>query len=145
MDNHIARIETPANIVQGTNGEPAYILLRTRFKNKHLLAFNKALRLNAEISKFDLNHLDEAGQKQVLQIAEALNQAVEDVFSTYATLVIDWNWLDDETGQPLPKPLGHPEVFKAELYEEQVSWIREQIQNVQRYRATEGNAPSTTP
>lgn len=144
IDDHTQRIDA-SEVAKGIADEPAYILLKTRFKNKHRLAFSEAIRLSAEVNKIDLKQISQAGeaeQGRVLEIAERAHQAIEKVYVTYATLVIDWNWLDEETDQPLPKPNGNPDVFKEELYEEQITWIREQIQNVYKYRVTEGNARS---
>jgi hypothetical protein len=141
MEQYITKIETPAHIAQSGNGVPAYVMLKTRFKNKHLFVFSRAGELAAEMQGRNVSDdMSEAETEAALQIAGKLNQTLSDIFNTYATLIVDWNWIDDETGQPLPKPKDNPGVFKNELYQEQTDWLREQIQNAAKYRATEGNA-----
>jgi hypothetical protein len=62
------------------------------------------------------------------------------VYEIYALMVVAWNWLDEETGQPLPPPTA--QVIEDELDQVQTAYIREKIREVQKYRVTEGNANS---
>lgn len=141
MEQYITKIEVPAHIAQSGNGVAAYVMLRTRFKNKHLTRFGRLNELAAEMEARKVSaDMSESDTQAALKTAADLGRASNDIFDTYATLITDWNWVDDETGEPLPKPLNNPGVFKNELYSEQIVWIREQIQNAAKYRATEGNA-----
>lgn len=137
-NEHTKRIDTPPEIATGPNGAPGWVVLKTRFKNKYANAFGQVFRfrqrLNDAIDAGDTDNAKELG-------AQAL-AASEFAWTTYAYLVLDWNWIDIETGEPLPKPSGNNAVFREELYPFQTSWIAEQIQEIDQYRATEGNEQS---
>jgi len=137
-NNHIKRIDTPADIAQSANGETAYVVIKTRIKNKHALAFSRLGTLASMISSLSE---DDTGPETMRLIGE-LDKAIERTYKTYAALVTDWNWVDDETGEPLPKPHDNPDIFKEELYPWQTEWIRQQVQSLIRYRSTEGNVSS---
>lgn len=144
--NHTLKIETPPDIAQGVNGEPAYIIVKTRFKNKYQMAFSEvnqlSTRLNQIVKQIKGGDTSPETEAEGLRLTSQVEAAIEAIWETFATLVLDWNWLDPETGAPLPKPNGNLDAFKREIDDEQTSWIRDKIQNIQRYRATEGNAPS---
>lgn len=144
MEQHILKIDTPPEIATGPSDAPGFVILKTRFKNRYALAFNEVIRaanrVNEAIGKIQAG--DNTFEAKALELAAEADQATEFVWETYAALVLDWNWIDDETGEPLPKPAGNVEVFKRQLYPEQTQWIRDRIQTLQKYRGTEGNAMS---
>jgi hypothetical protein len=76
-----------------------------------------------------------------LKIIGQFQAATEKMYTAYAAFVADWNWLDEESGLPLPKPTK-AEVFKNDLFEDQTTWLASQIEKLERYRATEGNVKS---
>lgn len=140
--NHTLRIDTPPEVAQGANGEPAYVIFKTRYKGKYQKAFTRVGQLNSEVKQLKTDNMSEAEQDEALILIDQLNHSIEAVYAAFAHIVLDWNWLDEETGAPLPKPNENPAVFSDELFDEQVAWIREHINKLTRYRATEGNAPS---
>lgn len=136
MDNTL-KIETPPEIATGPNGEAGYIILRSQFKGKYKNCFSDlailALTLQEEL----------AGATKLTSESRALidqfNQLKERTYEAYAHLVVDWNWIDRETGEVLPKP-NNPDVFRhSELYEDQEAWLNEQRDKLFKRRATEAN------
>lgn len=144
--NHTLRIETPPDIAQGVNGEPAYVVFKSRFKNKYQMAFSEVNRISGRLDEVikQIKAGDKSPETEAegLRLAAQTEQAIDEVWETFSTLVLDWNWLDSETGEPLPRPNGNQDVFRRDIDDEQTRWIREKIQNIQKYRVTEGNAPS---
>ena len=140
---HFITIEVPDEIALGINGSnkpgPAWVKLRTRYKRKQLRIINQGVEIASRIMALD----DNADEKnpQVLETLSTFfnyDNTQRPKFLAYA--VIDWNWLDEETGKPLPKP-DKPEVFD-ELFDNQVAWLQAEINQLLKYRATEGNVQS---
>lgn len=147
--NHTRKIEVPTEIAEGVNGEPAFVVMRTRAKNKHFRAFNDLGKITAQLNALILDlQKNPAGSEELLSEAERLQTEAERltgaVYEAYVYLVADWNWLDFETGEPLAKPDSRG-VIEDELTPQQIAWLREQVDELRRYRATEGNALTSTP
>lgn len=117
------RIETPADVAQGENGEPAYVMLRTQYDGQpaFLAVARQARQAAAEIRATKDISID------------ACSRYLQDVYSqvmqTFGYVVADWNWLDID-GQPLAKPDKNPDVFKDELSADQQEWLYRQIVEV---------------
>lgn len=136
-------IEVPEEIATGEDG-PAWIKLRTRIRKKYLAILGQLV--NSATGVMEMAKEQEAsgktGKEMTLEEARVVARfnEVNDilVLKAYANIVIDWNWVDDETGELLAKPQGNSTVF-GELVEEQLTWIQEQIGQIRRYRATDGS------
>lgn len=142
MEQHILRIDTPPDIATGPDGQPGFIVLKTRFRGKYRYAFYDAVDLAKEIKSLG----DDATEDQVNDLLRQLRESKALITEAYTQLVIDWNWIDD-SGQPLPKPTI-PGVVQGELYPEQENWVNDQLKNLFKLRGTEGNArsgPDSTP
>lgn len=135
------RIDTPADIATGAGGEPAWVEFKVRVKGKYLRALNQAERLGLAVARIDEAAVSPANIGDVTALAERAFEAFDKVYGVYAAVVVAWNWLDSETGEPLPPP-DDPLVFQDELDQVQIGWIRRQIDNLIKYRATEGNGTS---
>lgn len=136
MDNTL-KIETPPEIATGPNGEAGYIIFRAVFKGKYKSCFSE-LAVLAETIQGNLagaTSLDD----ETRALIEKFNQAQERAYEAYAHLVLDWNWIDRETGEPLPKP-NNPDVFRySELYEDQEAWLIAQLRTLFNRRAVGAN------
>jgi hypothetical protein len=150
------RIMTPDYIATGPAGEPGWIVVRTKIKNKHFMAFTRLARAISDVSLLieDIslaqngNGQDKAKQEALLVEARTMNNQIkvleDEVYRSYCYIVADWNWSDFETGEPLPKPIDRS-IFENELTQDQINWLKDEIDKLRRYRATEGNAPTSTP
>lgn len=138
---NVRRIDTPADIATGAGGEPAWVEFKVRIKGKYLRTLNQAERLGLAVTRIDEAAVNETNISEVTALAERAFEAFDKVHDVYAAVVVAWNWLDSDTGEPLPPP-DDPLVFQDELDQVQIGWIRRQIDNLVRYRATEGNGTS---
>lgn len=118
------------------------------FSSEHARLVTKARSLSGEAKSLDETKDD----KKTKETAQRIIDEIDTVFDKltvsdqkmlefYEYLVLDWNWIDGDTGKPLPKP-NDPEVFKA-LYEDQLEWIQDHVNDLKRYRVTEGNAENS--
>lgn len=136
---YVTKIETPEDIAQSANGKPAYIKLRTRLKKKYIKLMNRGIEAaNAVMQLKDDADGNDAAVIDALTRFNAYND--NDRPKVYAYVVTEWNWIDAETGEPLPAP-DKVETFD-ELYPQQLDWIQAQINDVMSFRATEGNGMS---
>lgn len=115
----------------GADGETAWIDIKVRMKGKHR-------RLGLEISRLS-DKLNGNEELTAIQQAELVNEFRDIQYRLLNERVLAWNWVDGD-GEPLPAP-DEPDVF-AELYEDDIEWIFDQIGELSRYQATEGNATS---
>lgn len=146
-------IEVPEEIAISGNGQPAYVKMRTRYLNnilqeiinKPTLLSGKAELLYKQIEALDdTDPANEGKANKLLAELEGIYSQLSKVNVTKELLayaVIEWNWLNEETGEPLPEP-SNPEAFNL-LYEDQTKWLRKQIEEIRKYKAAEGNAPSS--
>jgi hypothetical protein len=142
--DYTRRIETPAEVAAGGDG-PGWIELKTRIKGKYIRKLNRAVTLASQLSQVDMDSLataGEAAQQRAVALAEQTIEASAAIYDVYAALVVSWNWRDAETGEPLPQPARNRAVFEEDLDQVQIGWLREQIQTLLKYRATEGNGVS---
>ena len=132
---HTKTIEVPDDIAKGLDG-PAYLKLRTRIKKKYLAILGELATTAADVMA--LKDDETENNPEVMIKLAAFNRVNDyDALKAYAYIVLDWNWIDEETGKALPKPTN-AQAF-GELYEEQLIYIQEQIGELRRYSATEGN------
>jgi hypothetical protein len=143
MPKHTKRIDVPPEVATGSNGEAAWIELNTRVKNKHRNAFMKVVTKAALVNQIDEKNKNPEYQKKAMALVAQFDGVMKGQYDALAAFVVGWNWTGDN-GLPLPKPESG-KVFEDELYDYQTDWIEKQIQTLERFRATEGNAPSTTP
>jgi hypothetical protein len=139
---HTITIETPAEIAEGAGGEPAWVLFRTRAKNKYFQTFSKLQQNALEISTLIEEVKNQPENQALLGEVDRLHSEnailIDLTYDAYLYFIVDWNWLDYETGQPLHKPDSRA-VIEEELTPQQIAWLRNQIDQLRRYRATEGN------
>lgn len=140
---HVKRFEVPEEVARSVNGQPAWVDIKTRIKGKHVRALQEAISTLTEIASINTDNLTEAQTVKLVQKAQEATYNANRIFEIFATMVIDWNWLDEETGQPLPKPTA--QVIEDELDQIQTVYIRDRIREIQKYRVTEGNASSGSP
>ena len=145
-------IETPEEIASGVYGDAAWVKFRTRYKRNKLQLLTARNISAAKVSSITtaLEQLDDdADDPRSIQLAQDAIKALDEIdvdgdninkFLAYA--VVAWNWIDEDTGEPLPSP-DKKEVFNT-LYEEQFDWLMEQVHEIRAMRGAEGNAPNTT-
>ncbi len=137
---HVKRFEVPEEVAVGIDGEAAWVEIKTRIKGKHIKAMQETLSSLAEIANINTDNLTEAEAEKLVTKANEAMASADRVYEVYAALVMAWNWLDEETGEPLPQPTA--QVIEDELDQIQTAYIREKIRKIQRYRVTEGNGSS---
>lgn len=140
-EQFLRRIETPPDVATGTGGEPGLVVIKTRLKGKYTSAFNEAGQLAAELAAIDTAAMTPAIEAKAIEMAGRLGELTDRIYEAYSNLVVAWNWVDFDSGQPLPPP-DNAAVFRDELDNIQMGWLREQIQGVLKYRSTEGNGRS---
>lgn len=141
MTNEFSKTIDASEVATAAAG-PAWVKISTRIKGRHIKALAAANKSAARLQTLDPQT---ASKAEVLEIVNQSESAISDFYRALAVIVLDWNWLDDETGQPLPKPAGNPDVFQDDLDQVQSFWLNQRIGEVLGFRATEGNAPSTKP
>lgn len=142
IQNGTIRIEVPPEVALGPQDKPAYIILKTRLKGKHREAFTSATRAAAQVMRLDINALKDNPEGQVKALADVdeASQAINRLCDVYGEIILEWNWIDFDTGAVLPPPSA--QIVRDELDQIQMAWLNEQAQQLLRYRATEGNARS---
>lgn len=119
----LKRIETPAEIAEGENGAPAFVIMQTQPAHKYKQVFLDAAR-QARQGKAKILAKKDISYSEASRTYEAVFSRI---IQTLAYIITDWNWLDIDTGQPLPKPNKNPAVFKDELTADQQEWLFEQV------------------
>jgi hypothetical protein len=133
IKDYTSRIDA-SEIASGVNGEPAYVVVKTRLKNKWINAYQRAqIALGALMSMKEGDDLSD--------VPDQADEVFKAVFGAYAAFVVRWNWIDEETGEPLPQPTG--QIIQDELYNNQVKWIRDRFDEFLKFRGTEGNGMNT--
>lgn len=146
----IKKVEVPSGVATGVDG-PAWIKFRTRIKGKYrkkLVRYRKVglemVGLGAKATAFQdaLNDENIQLNGQVDNYIASADEFVrydEDVIPPiFWALIVDWNWLDEETGEALPLTV---ESVQDELDHVQTEWLAEQIYEILNQRTAEGNPP----
>jgi hypothetical protein len=116
--------------------------MKSRIKGKYRDAFANASRAAVQVLQLDIPALEnnEPAQREALRDVERANQALENIYEVYEALILEWNWIDFDTGAALPPP--DAQTIRSELDQVQMAWLNQQVQRLLKYRATEGNALS---
>ena len=132
-------VSTPEHIAKSTNGTGPYIKMRKRIKQKYITALSEIMVLSRKVAAIDeINPSAEDAE-----VVAEFNRRYDFMWDSFGHIVVEWNWLDEDTNEPLPQPKDNPNVFKEDLYNDQMAYIRDQINEVLKLRATEGNVKST--
>lgn len=136
------KIDTPKPIAQCDGG---YIEIKTRIKRKHQRILQEAISGYARIAQATTNvedlRNDEQAQNEVLNVIASVGDIEANLPGVFAHLVVGWNWLDSDTGQPLANPQEQPGVLD-ELDMLQYQFMQQQIYKILQNPVTEGNPPN---
>lgn len=139
--NYVKRFDA-SEVAEGANGEPAYLVIKTRIKGRYARVFTAVGQSAARLMAINTATMTEADVDRAYKIAQEVNSDVDLLFDAYAAMIVDWNWLDSETGEPLPSP--DSDIIRDELDQFQLAFIRSKITEILRYPVTEGNGKSGT-
>jgi len=130
-----------SEVADGVDGQPAYIKIKTRIKGKYSRVFTAIGQNAARLMAIDLDHMTDSDIDRAYQIAQEVNNDVDLLYEAYTAMIVEWNWLDTDTGEPLPIT---GETIRDELDQFQIAFIRGKISDILRYPVTEGNPKSGT-
>ena len=113
------KIETPPEIATGFVG-PAYIVLKT--------PEGETLRILQQVKRWIVpsEALEKLSGAELAQLQRQIARVQPRAERAFASLILDWNWTDFETGEALPRP-PTTEVIFSELSQDQIAWIRQQL------------------
>ena len=143
----IKKVEVPEGVALGVDG-PAWIKFKTRIKGKYRKNLVRYRQVGLKMAALATKGIvaEEQGRQLNGEVDMYVDTAIEfteydeDVIpAIFHALIVDWNWLDEETGELLPLTV---ESVQDELDHVQTEWLATQIYEILNQRAAEGNSKS---